>query len=376
MSDAKPISNRREFLTGGSLQKEAAQIGERFADELGQDSGQADLSTSETLRLSTTAMACEFAVILNLIPSAGETIEATQRMDLVSEVLDSVHALESQMSVYRDDSELSAMNRTAYENDVCVESRLHDLLKVAERICAETNGGFDPTARPLVALWRSCRQESRVPLQQEIDEALSKTGIEKVQLGVDETTVRFQHPNVEFDLGGIGKGYALDRMGESLLTGGVSDWMIHGGHSSILAHGDHNGLGGWPVGIRNPLFPAERWASVILRDEALSSSGSGVQFFRHGGKRYGHILDPRRGWPVDDILSVTVIAPTAAEADALSTAFFVVGLENAREYCDNHPQVRAIVIPKPPHGRTLQPHVIGVDPDALIFLPESLSQDS
>ena len=111
-------------------------------------------------------------------------------------------------------------------------------------------------------------------------------------------------------------------------------------------------------------------STILLKDCGMSSSGSGVQYFRHGGKRYGHILDPRSGWPVESMLSVTVLAPTAALADALSTAFFVVGLEKAAQYCHNETGVSALLIPPPAHGRRLEPVNIGMDDDILFLTPE------
>ena len=183
------------------------------------------------------------------------------------------------------------------------------------------------------------------------------------------------------NLNGIGKGYALDRAAE-LLAGAESEyeirnWLLHGGHSSVLARGEHfhpgteGSVGGWPVGIRNPLFPDERLATLLLRNQAMGTSGSGVQYFRVGGKRYGHVLDPRTGWPVDHLLSVTVLADSAAEADALSTAFFVMGLEKAIEFCQNRPDVRALLIPPPHRGRTLEPVVCGIPDEDLFFVSDA-----
>ena len=133
----------------------------------------------------------------------------------------------------------------------------------------------------------------------------------------------------------IGKGYALDRMAELLDAGRVGDYLLHGGKSSVLARGDQPGRpadSGWTIGLRHPLRPAERLAEFCLRDQALSTSGSGTQFFIRRGRRYGHILDPRTGQPAEGIFSATVIAPTAAEADALSTAFYVMGPEETAAY--------------------------------------------
>jgi len=359
MSDDSSV-NRRAFLTGRALQAEAGRAGDALADDLLGDQQSAAPSAGSTVRLTTRAMACEFAVILN--PGPGEQVMAA------SDALDLVHVLEDQMSVYREGSELSSINRRAAGEPVEVESRLFDLLDEARRVCEATDGAFDPTSGPLIALWSDCRQQARIPTDAEIAGALQRTGIEGLLFDADKRTVQYKRPGVELNLGGIGKGYALDRAGSLLNDRGYSDWLVHGGHSSLLASGDHQGRGGWPVGIRNPLFPNTRLATILLRDQALSSSGSGVQSFRHDGRRYGHILDPRSGWPVENMLSVTVVAPTAAQADALSTAFFVLGVEKARAYCDNSAGVGALLIPPPRRGRTLEPINCGL-PDEVLFYP-------
>ena len=97
--------------------------------------------------------------------------------------------------------------------------------------------------------------------------------------------------------------------------------------SSFIPH--HSSFSGWSVGLRHPLKPGVRLAEFVLQNQALGTSGSGTQFFHHHGKRYGHIIDPRSGWPADEVLSATVIAPTAEVADALSTAFYVAGIDAA-----------------------------------------------
>jgi thiamine biosynthesis lipoprotein len=178
--------------------------------------------------------------------------------------------------------------------------------------------------------------------------------------------IEFDRSGVELNLGSIGKGYALDRAAEVLNEHDLTEWLIQGGHSSIVARGEHNGLLGWPVGVRNPLLPQRQLGTILLRDQALATSGTAVQHFRFEGKRYGHIIDPRTGWPADKLLSVTVLAPTAAEADALSTAFFVGGVELAERYCSNHSSVSAILIPPPNGGQRLTPINIGV-PEEQIF---------
>lgn len=369
MNENRPTPpSRRDFLTGRALRSEVERHGEALADELvGADIGRSEPTGGTTLRLATRAMACDFSVLLN--PDAGEHLEAA------SNALDLIHQLEDQLSVYREWTELSQLNRTAAEGPVPVELQLFQLLRTACELAQRTAGAFDPSSGPLVALWRRARQEDRIPTESEIEDALEQTGVDHVRFDHAERTVQFDRSGMEINLGGIGKGYALDRAGRLLDESGAGDWLIHGGHSSLLARGDHNGCGGWPVGLRDPLLPQGRLATLVLRDCAFSTSGSGVQFFRHDGKRYGHILDPRTGWPVDGMLSVTVLAPTAAEADALSTAFFVMGVEKSREYCDNHKEVSALLIPPPRRGRRLEPINCGIPEEVLFFAPDGVSEE-
>ncbi|MDA1018271.1 MAG: FAD:protein FMN transferase, partial [Planctomycetota bacterium] len=290
-----------------------------------------------------------------------------------SDALDMIHALEAQMTVYREDSELAAINRTAGDGGAIVERELFGLLQLAARLSDETDFGFDPTTGPLVSLWSRCRKDNRIPSSVEIFPVLERTGMDHVRFDDEFQRVEYDREGVELNLGGIGKGHALDVAGRFLREEGVDEWLFHGGHSSLLACGDHNSQGGWPVGIRNPLFVDQRLASIVLRDQAMSTSGSNVQFFRYNGKRYGHILDPKSGWPVEGMLSVTVLAPTAAEADALSTAFFVRGLEIARRYCDNHPTVSALLIPPPCQGRKLDVFICGIPDEVLFFHTDDIN---
>lgn len=354
MSDSS--SSRRDFLSGRSVLRQAERAGDQLADALAKAAPEA----GETIRLETRAMACPWCVVLN--PVLPQTVMAA------SHALDLVHELDRQLTVYQPDSEVSRLNRTAAESPQAVEPGLFDLLNRARNLSVATGGAFDPTSGELILLWRRCRDEGRIPTQAEIDAALEATGIERhVVFGETAGTIGFRRPGLKFDLGAIGKGYAIDRIAEELRQGGLADFLVHGGFSSLYAQGDHNGQGGWPVGIRNPLFTEERYATILLRDQGMATSGSNIQYFRHQGRRYGHILDPRTGWPADQLLSVTVLAPTAEEADAVSTAFYALGLEKAREYCDTRPSLGALLIPPPPQGRTLEPVVCNIPDDCLFF---------
>jgi thiamine biosynthesis lipoprotein len=305
-------------------------------------------------------MATDFAVILN----EARPDDPRQPLRWASEALDVIHLLEDQMSVYRPHTELSQLNRVAAMRPVTVEERLFELLCRSRDLSFETAGCFDPTSGQLIALWRQCRKDVRLPTEAEIAERLTLVGMQHVAFGED-CSISFDRAGVELNLGSIGKGYALDRAAEILNEHELTEWLLQGGHSSVIARGGHNGLPGWPVGLRNPLLPQRRLGTILLRDQALATSGTAVQHFRFEGKRYGHIIDPRTGWPVENMLSVTVLAPTAAEADALSTAFFVGGVELAERYCHNHRSVSALLIP-PPRGQRLEQVNVGV-PEEILF---------
>ncbi|QDU41380.1 Thiamine biosynthesis lipoprotein ApbE precursor [Maioricimonas rarisocia] len=353
--------NRRDFLTGRAVRRKVEQAGDALADAIVDAGEHRPVPVGhDTIRLQTRAMACEWSVVMN--PGVPREVMAA------SDALSLVHGLEAQMTVYRDDSELSRLNRTAHESPQSVEPGLLSLLLACDELAEMTGGAFDATSGPLIALWRRCREEGRIPTQDEIDDTREITGMQRVRLDADAGTASYEREGVELNLGAVGKGYAIDRAVEHLRGEEMADFLVHGGYSSLYAAGDHYGQGGWPVGIRNPLFTERRYATLLLADEGMSTSGSNIQYFRYEGKRYGHILDPRTGWPAEGLLSVTVVAPTATEADALSTAFYVMGLEKALEYCDNHRSVGAILIPAPQRGRALEPVVRNIAEDRLFFV--------
>ncbi|MBX3439597.1 MAG: FAD:protein FMN transferase [Planctomycetaceae bacterium] len=364
MDQPSPTPSRREFLTGRAMRQQVEAAGDALADAVVEAGEHVPEPVGyDTIRLETRAMACPWSVILNPGPP--------KQVMVASDTLDLVHDLEDQMTVYRDTSELSRINAVAHESPQGVEARLFHLLLRCRAWCEETAGAFDPTSGPLIGLWRRCRDEGRIPTGDEILETRARIGMERVTFDTKTLTVSFPSTGFQLDLGAIGKGYAIDRAAEHMKHEGVQNFLVHGGHSSLFAAGDHYGQGGWPVGIKNPLLTERRYATLLLDDCGLSTSGSNIQYFRYEGRRYGHILDPRTGWPAEGLLSVTVLAPTAAEADALSTAFYVMGLEKAEKYCHNRPEIGAILVPPPPSGTTLTPVVLNIPEERLFFVDRS-----
>ncbi len=336
-------TTRRDFLSGRSAVHAAADLipDESLADPTLKSIATTAGKAAYLLQVARTAMACEFQVFLNAGQHAGATETALEALDLVE-------TLEDQLTVYRDHSEVSRLNRTAARQAVVVERALFDLLQQAARLCEETHGAFDITAGPLTKVWGFHRREGRFPAPESLLRAQQDVGSRWLELDAVAQTVRFQRSGLEINLGAIGKGYALDRCSDLFRGRGIDDFLIHGGRSSVLAAGSRLDPGhagrGWSIAVRHPLRHEQPLGELWLRDRACGTSSSGNQFFHFQGKRYGHIIDPRSGHPADELLSATVLAPTAAEADALATAFFVMGAEATGAYCRRHPDVAAVLV--------------------------------
>lgn len=373
----KPKSSRRDFLSGRAAAKalaDAVEGGLPADDSPPHRRGICDVppnglpnratGSSYLVHVARRAMACEFEVHFNAGQYGHDTPTALEALDLVE-------ALEAQMSVFRPGSEICRINRTAAREPVEVEPGLFELIELCLRLHGETDGAFDVTAGPLWEVWGFARRAGAVPSEEQLAEALGRVGSHLVELDRRGRTIRFARQGVQLNLGGIGKGYALDRCAEKLQQAGIADFLFHGGRSSVLARGcrgqthpdsPENPPGGWTVGIRHPLRPNRRLAEIRLRDRALATSGSRAQSFVHEGHRYGHILDPRSGRPAPSVVhlgrptdgrgvfSATAIAPTAALADALSTAFYVMGPQPALDYCQSRPEIAAVLVCRVRHS--------------------------
>lgn len=326
---------RRNFLRVGATARELVSFVGEPAEAVAEPGDRSSFLVSVCRR----AMACEFEVQL----AANRNDNS---MEHVFEALNLVETLESQMTVYRDDSEVIRINRRAADGPVRVEPRLFDLLQKAQRLHAATAGALDITSGPLSEAWGFSRRAGRIPTDDQIAAARELVGMQHVTLDDSQTTIAFDRAGVSINVNSLGKGYALDRMAELLAANNVGDYLLHGGKSSILARGTQPAStdAGWRIGVRHPLRPAETLAELVLHDESLSTSGAGTQFFIRRGKRYGHILDPRSGFPAEGLYSATVIAPTAAEAEGLSTAFYVMGVERAGEFCAGRPDIAAVLV--------------------------------
>ncbi len=240
--------------------------------------------------------------------------------------------LDRMLSNYRPESEWSRVNREAAQKPVQVSPELFQLLAYCAEISRQSEGTFDITVGPLMRVWGFFRGTGRLPSTAQVATALEKVGFGKVVLDRQNRTVRFLKPGVELDPGGIGKGYAVDRMIDKLKEQGIQSAMISAGSSSIYGLGTPPNDTGWTVKIRHPRSYRETVAEVKLNNESLSTSGDYEKFFEAEGKIYSHIMDPRTGYPASGVLSVSVMAPQTLTSEAWTKPFFILGRDWAAKH--------------------------------------------
>jgi thiamine biosynthesis lipoprotein len=290
------------------------------------------------LRASRRAMATTFEIA---IPQGSHP----QAVAAAEDALDLIDALEDQMTVYREHSELSRLNRTASGRLVEVEEKLFALFERCSLWTRETDGAFDIATGALTRVWGFLLRDGKVPEPRELSAAMSRTGMKHVILNRELHTVKFNRPGLELNLGAVGKGYALDRAAELLRTKwGVRSALLHGGSSSVYAIGRPPGDSrGWAIRLTHPSGDGSL-GTVRLADAGLGTSAATFQFFVYNGRKLGHVLDPRSGWPAEAAASASVIARTAAEADAMSTAAFILGLAGADRLTRTRPHLGAVLL--------------------------------
>ncbi len=363
MEPAPP--NRRQFLSGRAAVDAWRQVAADAVLGAGGAATKASplevMERSESpywVRYSRTAMASDFQLLL----VAGMPDDATESALAALDVLEKI---EAQLTVYRETSEVLEINRRAASEPVEVEPRLFALLEQAQALYRATGRAYDITSGPLSKAWGFARRQGAIPADEVLAESRALVGGDGVSLDAATRTVRFARQGMEINLNSCGKGFALDAAGEVLRAAGIEHYLWHGGNSSVLAIGSaqpgRDPAAGWVVGVGHPLRTDRRLAEVLVRDGGVGTSGAGFQFFRHEGRRYGHILDPRTGRPAEGVFSVTVLAPTAAEADALSTAFYVLGYEESARYCESRPDVGFLMLLPSGRGSSVDLAVCGLD---------------
>lgn len=272
----------------------------------------------------------------------------------MDEAFEEVHRLDQMLSNYRPDSEWSLVNREAAKRPVPISQELYDLLSKCLAYSRASEGAFDVTVGPLMKLWGFYRGQARVPRRAEIRIVQSRIGYQHIRLDPDGRTVHFSRP-VEIDPGGIGKGYAVDRMVDLLRLRGISSAVISAGRSSIYGIGvPPSEPRGWRVTIPHPRDPRRQVAEYYLKDHSMSTSGTTEKFFAIGRRVYSHIMDPRTGRPAEGMLQVSVLAPKTIDSEAWTKPYFVLGSEWAARHkppqftvflCEDRSEIACVSLP-------------------------------
>lgn len=243
----------------------------------------------------------------------------------VEQALEEARRLDHLLSNYRPESEWSQVNRFAGQREFTVSQELFHLLAACYAYSQKSQGAFDITVGPLMKIWGFYKGSGRMPHRAEIRTALARIGYQNLLLNPTTRTVRFAKKGMEIDPGGIGKGYAVDRMAEILRRNGVKSALINAGGSSLLAIGTPPGESGWEVKIRDPRDSRKTIEDLRLKDQSMATSGSYEKFFTVRRKTYSHIMDPRTGYPAEGMFSVSVIAPRGIDSEAWTKPVYING---------------------------------------------------
>lgn len=246
-----------------------------------------------------------------------------------------VDRLEGELSRFIENSDIARINNLPADEPLRLGLDAFECLEIGCKLYDQTKGAFDITIGSLFACWRDEDGNLRKPSQEELDIARKHTGAHFLQLDEPEHTVQLSISPVQVDLGGIGKGYAVDRVAELLKDWSIEVALVSGGYSSVLALEGPVQTKGWPLTLSNPSDHKQILARPCIKGRALS--GSGLQKGRH-------IIDPRTNKPVTGRLAAWASAPDATTADALSTAFMIMSPDEIEQYCITYPDVWALIM--------------------------------
>ncbi len=265
--------------------------------------------------------------------------------DACALAFEEIDTLDDEMSNYKAASELSRVNREAAQSPVTASQELFNLIQYSQRASEASGGDFDITVGPLMQLWGFFRGQGRLPGQSEIAEVQRRIGYRHVHLDAGTRAIHFDVSGMSLDLGGIAKGYAVDRAAEILRAHGVYSALISSGGSSVYALGSPPGERGWKITVRDP-YRRDQPADVLrLRNFALLDLWQLREVLCiNGGKVYCHIMDPHTGWPVQNMLSAVAAVPTGAgDGKAQQDKLLPVAQEKSRQFVTIHPNILGIL---------------------------------
>jgi len=264
--------------------------------------------------------------------------KADEAMEAAFQEVDRINRL---MSHYRPDSEVSQISRHAGGREVRVSPETLEVIERALYFSRLSGGTLDITIGPVFRLWNF--REGKIPDGEKLRENLKKVDYRRIQVNPSRSTVYLQDPGMELDLGAIAKGYAADRAGEVLKKSGVENFLMNAG-GDLRVRGRKEKGTPWTIGIQHPRLPSEFIAKVQSENAGIATSGDYEKYFIKDGERYHHILVPSTGLPGRECQSVTILAPTAMDADALATTAFVLGPKKGFALIKEMPNVHALIV--------------------------------
>lgn len=294
------------------------------------------LSSQEVYQRSFTKMGSDFELtIVADNPKSGE--------QLLAEGTAEIDRIERLISSWDPASETSEVNRMAGIAPVIVSEELFNLVQRAIALSHLTDGAFDISYASVDPFWTFNGQKVTPPNPEDIKRSVAKIGFQKVKINPKESSIYLPEKGMKLGFGAIGKGYAADKVKQLLQTKGVKGGIVNAS-GDLSAWGTQPDGSSWQVGLVNPKNKNKVFAWFPIQDKAVVTSGDYERFLIMEGKRYGHIINPRTGYPSQGVISCTVFAPKAELADALATALFVLGVENGLYFVNQLPEVEAILI--------------------------------
>jgi len=283
-----------------------------------------------TKSLKETEMIMGTLVEITVIPADEKAIK---------EAFEAIKKVDALMSIYKEDSEISILNK---KGQVQVSRETLEVIKDALRFSELTDGAFDITCRPLINLWKEAKKKKKIPTEEEIKEVISLVDYKKIIL--EGNQIRLKKKGMQIDLGGIAKGYAVDKAIEALRKNGIRQALVNAG-GDLYALGNNPQGRKWQIGIQDPREKDKILDIVKVKDKAVATSGDYRRYFTLEGRRFSHIVNPRTGLTVQDVpMSVTIIGPDATTTDALATGVFVLGPEEGMKLIESLPEVEGMII--------------------------------
>jgi len=280
--------------------------------------------------------------------------------DAVEKAFEEFEKVEKLASYYRTDSQINRINQNACKQPVKMSDDIFEVIQKAIKFSELTNGAFDITVAPLVELFKRAEDTNSLPQKNEIEDARSKVGFQKLILDTENKTIRFSVEGMRIDLGGIAKGYAIDTAVEAMKQAGAAGGMVDIGGDIRVFGNPPNGRDCWLISLQNPDTPKtdiskDNYLLVLkLNNTAVATSGDYRRFYFIKGQKFSHIFDTHTGYSANKLSSVSIITENAAKADALATAVSVMGKDKGLNLIEKLPQAEAILLSSANKGKIIK----------------------